>query len=57
MKKDTRLNVNEKVKSDIRYFLEKVKDENIDLKALGIKGMDKALILDMLKNCYEIDGY
>ena len=51
---NTRQVLNPEVANDMRNFLSEIADEDVNLKSLGIKGMDKQKIIDMLYQCYSL---
>ena len=44
----------EAVKKDIREFITRMRDEDVDLKALGIRGATRELILEEIANAYRL---
>jgi hypothetical protein len=44
----------EAVKRDIREFITRMRDEDVDLKALGIRGATRELILEEIANAYRL---
>ena len=46
--------VPEAVKRDIREFITRMRDEDVDLKALGIRGATRELILEEIANAYRL---
>jgi hypothetical protein len=44
----------ETVKRDIREFITRMRDEDVDLKALGIRGATRELILEEIANAYRL---
>lgn len=49
---DTEQIINEEIAADMRKFLSEIENEDIDLKSIGIKGINKTTIIDLLYNCY-----
>ncbi len=43
------------VKKDMAFFLTEMKNEEVDVKSLGISGMDKTKIIELLSVCYDIE--
>lgn len=43
------------VKKDMAFFLAEMKNEEVDVKSLGISGTDKAKIIELLSVCYDIE--
>lgn len=52
---DTRQALLPEIKDDMSKFLLDIKDENIDLKSLGIKVENKQKLINLLYQCYELD--
>ena len=52
---DTRQALLPEIKDDMSKFLLDIKDENIDLKSLGIKIENKQKLINLLYQCYELD--
>lgn len=52
---DTRQALLSEIKDDMSKFLLDIKDENIDLKSLGIKVENKQKLINLLYQCYELD--
>lgn len=52
---DTHKEIGGDIKNDMIEFLSCMKNEEIDLKCLGIKGMSKDMIIQVLRNCYGLD--
>ncbi|HPQ70614.1 MAG TPA: hypothetical protein PKW95_15930 [bacterium] len=48
--------VPEKVRSDLREFVERMRDEKIDLKALGLRGENRDSILEEIRRIYRLDS-
>lgn len=44
----------ETIENDMKKFLDRMDNEEVDLKALGIKGVGKREMLDLLYKCYGI---
>jgi hypothetical protein len=42
----------EKIKSDMKTFIENMNVETVDLKSLGLKGISKEFLLDLMKRAY-----
>ena len=49
---DTKQIINEEIAADMRKFLSEIENEDIDLKSIGIRGINKTTIIDLLYNCY-----
>lgn len=47
-------NIHEKMKSDMKTFIEKMSNETVDLKSLGLKGTSKEFLLEQMKAIYLI---
>lgn len=52
---NSRQNLEKEVLDDMRLFLAEMDKEPLDLKSIGIRGVDKNTILNILYNCYEIE--
>lgn len=53
---DTRQILSSEIFEDMKRFLLLVKDENIDLRSIGVRNIDKDKILKLLHHCYEIEN-
>lgn len=49
---DTKQIINEEIAADMRKFLSEIENEDIDLKSIGIRGINKTTTIDLLYNCY-----
>ena len=49
---DTRQMINPEIADDMRKFLSEIENEDIDLKSIGIRNANKAVIIDLLYHCY-----
>lgn len=49
---DTKQIVNAEIANDMRNFLSEIENEDIALKSIGIRGTNKATIIDLLYHCY-----
>ena len=49
---DTRQELGPEIEEDMNKFLVEMENEAVDLKALGIKGVDKQTIINILYQCY-----
>lgn len=52
---DTKENISEEISEDMKAFLREMEKQNIDLKAIGVRGITKERIMDSLYQCYSID--
>jgi len=52
---DTRQMLSNDIAEDIKIFLDKMKNEDIDIKSLGIRGRSKEKIVELLAQCYGIE--
>ena len=50
--KDTKQKLSFEIKEDIKKFLDEMKNEDIDMKALGLRGHNKEKMLELLYQCY-----
>jgi len=48
---DTRQELGPEIEEDMNKFLVEMENEAVDLKALGIKGVDKQTIINILYQC------
>ena len=53
---NTRQVLSSEIAEDMKKFLSEIADETVDLKSLGIRGTDKQKIIDMLYQCYNLNG-
>lgn len=51
---DTRQMINPEIADDMRKFLSEIENEDIDLKSIGIRNANKAVIIDLLYHCYSL---
>ncbi len=49
---NTRQVLNVEISDDMKKFLSEMADETVDMKSLGIRGIDKQKIIDLLYQCY-----
>lgn len=49
---DTQQIVNAEIADDMRKFLSEIENEDIDLKSIGIRNVNKSTIIDLLYHCY-----
>ena len=49
---DTKQKLSFEIKEDIKKFLDEMKNEDIDMKALGLRGHNKEKMLELLYQCY-----
>lgn len=52
--KDTEVEVAPEIKNDMKCFLDKIEKESIDLRSLGVRGVNQKEIINLLRNCYRI---
>ena len=52
---NTREVISGEIAEDMKEFLSCMEKEDIDLKALGIKGIDKSTIIQILRQCYGVN--
>lgn len=52
---DTRQMLSSEIATDMRLFLTEMRNEDIDMKALGIRGKSKGEMLELLLQCYGIE--
>lgn len=52
---ETRQNLTEEIAADMGQFLTEMEKESIDLKALGIRGVNQSTIIELLHKCYGIE--
>ena len=53
---DTRQSLSDDIKEDMKIFLSGMKNEDIDIKYLGIRGRSKEKVLELLRQCYGMEG-
>ena len=53
---DTRQMLSTDITEDMKLFLSKMKNEDIDMKSLGIRGRSKEKMLELLLQCYSIQA-
>lgn len=53
---DTRKEISGEIAEDLKEFLLCMEKEDVDLKVLGIKGIDKSMIIQILRQCYGLDS-
>lgn len=53
--KDTRQTLSAEIKEDMKAFLVSMKNEEVDMKSLGIRGGNKDKMIEMLFQCYDIE--
>lgn len=49
---ETRQELSVEIAEDMRMFLSEMENEDIDLKSIGVRGVDKKRILTILYQCY-----
>lgn len=52
---DTRQSLSDDIKEDMNIFLSEMKNEDIDIKSLGIRGRSKEKMLELLGQCYGME--
>ena len=52
---DTHKEMTKDIENDMNKFLLCMKNEEVDMKSLGIKGMSKDMIIQVLKRCYGLE--
>lgn len=52
---DTKQVLEGEVKKDMTMFLSEIKNEDVDIKSLGIRGIDKNKLINLLSDCYDIE--
>lgn len=52
---ESRQYLNDEIAADMKCFLNELEKENVDLKALGIRGFSQESIISLLRNCYGIE--
>lgn len=52
---ESRQALDEEIAIDMKRFLNEMEKENVDLKALGIRGFSQESIIRLLRNCYGIE--
>lgn len=52
---ESRQALGEDIANDMKYFLNEMEKENVDLKALGIRGFSQESMISLLKICYGIE--
>jgi len=52
MTKEDRIHLPKEIKKDMKNFIEAMKDEPIDMKAIGLGNITKAGFLELIRNCY-----
>ena len=52
---ESRQALNEEIEADMKRFLNEMEKENVDLKALGIRGFSQESMISLLKICYGIE--
>ena len=53
--KDTKQTLSAEIKKDMKAFLVSIKNEEVDMKSLGIRGGNKDKMIEMLFQCYDIE--
>ena len=53
---DTRQMLSADIAEDMKSFLAEMKNEDIDMKSLGIRGISKEKMLELLLQCYGIEA-
>lgn len=51
---DTRQVVSTEILEDMKQFLARIEDENVDLKTIGVRGISYKTIIELLRRCYGI---
>lgn len=51
---ESKQSLDEEIAADMKLFLKEMEKENIDLKALGIRGLSQESMISLLRNCYGI---
>lgn len=51
---DTRQVVSTEILEDMKQFLARIEDENVDLKTIGVRGISYKTIIELLHRCYSI---
>lgn len=49
---DTRQPISDEIADDMKNFLSQIENEEVDLKSIGIKDIDKSALINLLYNCY-----
>lgn len=52
---DTRQHLEKEIAIDMKCFLRAMTKEEVDLKSMGIKGINKESIIDLLYKCFGIE--
>ena len=52
---ESRQALGEDIANDMKHFLNEMEKENVDLKALGVRGFSQESMISLLKNCYGIE--
>lgn len=52
---DTRQHLEKEIEIDMKCFLRAMTKEEVDLKSMGIKGINKESIIDLLYKCFGIE--
>ena len=52
---ESRQTLDEEIAADMERFLKEMEKENVDLKALGIRGFSQKSMISLLRNCYGIE--
>ena len=52
---DTRQSLSDDIKEDMKIFIGGMKNEDIDIKSLGIRGRSKEKMLELLRQCYDME--
>lgn len=52
---ESRQALEEEIASDMKRFLDEMEKETINMKALGIRGLDQKQIIALLRSCYGVE--
>ena len=52
---ESRQILGEEIAADMKCFLDKMEQETVDLKALGVRGFSQKSIIELMRNCYGIE--
>ena len=51
---DTRQELTNEIAEDMKKFLNEIEDEEVDLKAIGVRGIHRKTIIELLYHCYGV---
>lgn len=51
---EQKIKTSDEIKEDLLLFMQSIRTEDIDLKQLGIRGINKNYILDLLGRIYDL---